>query len=383
MNRVSIVNLAGRAYHVEEAGVTAITVWQETARQRLAGDPDRDELLLDFERAIADRCEELVTRDRDVVTTRHVATILAALGAVEPANISTGSSSAIAEPAGEPDTTELPRTQPNPEPTATGWRNRKLYRLPPPEGRFRGVCAGIAAYLRIDVTMVRLATVALTFLTHGVAILAYVVLAVVLPMADTTDKRATARGAGITAEEMIARARGGAVPALQSLGSPILGVLRALTRIMHGVLVSIIWVVAAAWAVQVTWLFVNGGGLASAFDRGTSTWLIALWVTCLAWVVIVAALALNTAVALVAGDRDPRRSRTRETAVASVAGAATIVALIGIAAIPAANSRQLEELRHGHARVHAYGEQLCIGDGSFGGALLCHRGDHQINVGPG
>jgi hypothetical protein len=52
MNRVTIVNLAGRAWHVEEAGAQALDAWFADARARLASDPDLDEVMLDFERAI-------------------------------------------------------------------------------------------------------------------------------------------------------------------------------------------------------------------------------------------------------------------------------------------------------------------------------------------
>ena len=85
MNRVTIVNLAGRAWHVEDPGFEPLDDWLSDACARLTSDPDRDELVLDVERAIADRFQHLVPGDRDVVTATHVANVLAALGTVEPA----------------------------------------------------------------------------------------------------------------------------------------------------------------------------------------------------------------------------------------------------------------------------------------------------------
>ena len=46
-----------------------------------------------------------------------------------------------------------------------------------------GVCAGIAEYLNIDPVFVRMGF-ALLFLTHGVGLLVYIILAIVMPEAD-------------------------------------------------------------------------------------------------------------------------------------------------------------------------------------------------------
>ena len=51
MNRVEIVNLAGRAYHIERGGAEALDAWLARARESLSNDPDRDDLLLDFEQS--------------------------------------------------------------------------------------------------------------------------------------------------------------------------------------------------------------------------------------------------------------------------------------------------------------------------------------------
>ena len=79
MNRVTLINLAGRALYVEDEGVEAIDSWMKAARATLEGDPDRDELLVDFEQAIADRCATHTGTATDVITTRAVEEMLSAL----------------------------------------------------------------------------------------------------------------------------------------------------------------------------------------------------------------------------------------------------------------------------------------------------------------
>ncbi len=61
--------------------------------------------------------------------------------------------------------------------------NRKLERIEQDE-MIAGVCAGIADYFNLDVTIVRLAFVLLGFASAGTAILLYFVLTLVMPERD-------------------------------------------------------------------------------------------------------------------------------------------------------------------------------------------------------
>lgn len=58
---------------------------------------------------------------------------------------------------------------------------KRLYRIPD-QGQLTGVAAGLAAYFNIDPTIVRVLFVVGAFLTDGLAVLAYFILAVVLPV---------------------------------------------------------------------------------------------------------------------------------------------------------------------------------------------------------
>lgn len=61
---------------------------------------------------------------------------------------------------------------------------RKLYRLPD-EAMVAGVAAGLARYLEMNVGLTRLLFVALVFLTAGAAVIAYIVLAIIMPTPST------------------------------------------------------------------------------------------------------------------------------------------------------------------------------------------------------
>ncbi|MEX0668388.1 MAG: PspC domain-containing protein [Candidatus Saccharimonadales bacterium] len=57
---------------------------------------------------------------------------------------------------------------------------QKLYRIPE-EGVIAGVCAGLADYFDIDVTLIRVIFVVLTFAGAGFGVLLYILLAILTP----------------------------------------------------------------------------------------------------------------------------------------------------------------------------------------------------------
>lgn len=60
----------------------------------------------------------------------------------------------------------------------------KLLRRLPQQGQIAGVCAGLAEYTNIDVTLVRVVFIILAVITGGGFILIYIVMAIVMPPAD-------------------------------------------------------------------------------------------------------------------------------------------------------------------------------------------------------
>ena len=66
-----------------------------------------------------------------------------------------------------------------------------------------GVCNGIAAYINVDVTWVRIAFVLVTIFSWGGMIFVYIALAFIVPTADTAEDRAAAFGMPFNTEELI------------------------------------------------------------------------------------------------------------------------------------------------------------------------------------
>jgi phage shock protein C len=62
---------------------------------------------------------------------------------------------------------------------------KTLYRLPK-QGQIAGVCAGLAEYLDMDVTLVRIIFVVLLLATGGTIVLLYIILSIILPVDQAT-----------------------------------------------------------------------------------------------------------------------------------------------------------------------------------------------------
>ncbi|HEY1793952.1 MAG TPA: PspC domain-containing protein [Opitutaceae bacterium] len=203
MNKVITINLNGNAYQLEENGYEALRAYLDNASRRLEGNPDRDEIIADIEQSIADKFRGALGVAKSVVVTKEVEDVIREMGPVQ----------------GEEGPAEGPAAAPGdgPAPQAAGPRMpRRLYRIR--EGaRIGGVCNGLAAYLGIEVTIIRLIFVFVA-LTFGAGVLAYLIMMFVIPSAETPAEKAEAYGSPATAEEFIRRAREGYYTGLRSFG---------------------------------------------------------------------------------------------------------------------------------------------------------------------
>jgi phage shock protein PspC (stress-responsive transcriptional regulator) len=202
MNKVITINLGGNAYQLEEAGYDSLRAYLENAAARLQGNPDKDEIVSDIERAIADKFRALLGVNKTVVEAKEVAAVIAEMGPIE-ADLGDAAAPGASGPG------------PAKEAPAAGQSGnpRRLYRIYD-GAMISGVCNGIAAYINVDPTLVRLAFVLLT-LVWGTGALVYIIMAIVVPVAHSPEEKAAASGAPSTAQEFIRRAREGYYEAMK------------------------------------------------------------------------------------------------------------------------------------------------------------------------
>jgi phage shock protein PspC (stress-responsive transcriptional regulator) len=189
MRRVITISLNGNAYQLEDDAHAVLASYLDDAGRALSANPDREEILADLEQAVAEKCARFLSAHKTVLSKRELEQIVAEMGPVDGAPAATP---------GDP----APAGQEKPAQDAT----RRLYQIS--EGAIvSGVCNGIAAYLGVDVTLVRVVFVLLVFLTGGVAIFAYLVLMFVVPYAQTSEEHAAARGVPFNARALVERAK--------------------------------------------------------------------------------------------------------------------------------------------------------------------------------
>ncbi|HET6956449.1 MAG TPA: PspC domain-containing protein [Vicinamibacterales bacterium] len=193
MQKVVTINLNGNAYQIDDAGYAALVAYLEGADVSLKDNPDRAEIVADLEQAIADKCQGFLGPHKTVVTAAEVTQIIREMGPVE------GSASADASSSG------ASARQTSSDPAGSS-APRRLYLIH--EGAMlAGVCNGLAAYVHVDVTIVRIVFLFLALVSRGGFGLVYLVLAFVIPPADTPEQRAAAHGQPFNARELIDRAK--------------------------------------------------------------------------------------------------------------------------------------------------------------------------------
>jgi phage shock protein PspC (stress-responsive transcriptional regulator) len=195
MQKVVTISLNGIAYQLEEPGYNQLRTYLERAEARLQDSPDRAEVMADLEQAIGEKCRAVLGPHKTVVNNSEVERIIEEMGPVESPDEkekSAGSTGDAAAGSG---------AQPNMPPP-----RKRLFQIR--EGAmWMGVCNGIAAYLNVDVTWVRIAFVLLTIFSSGFWFLVYLVLMFVVPVANTPEDRAAAFGMPFSTEELISRAK--------------------------------------------------------------------------------------------------------------------------------------------------------------------------------
>ena len=221
MNTVVIVNLNGIAFHLEEPGFQTLRAYLDGAQSQLAANPDKSEIMSDLEQAIADKCAHYLNPHKNVLTAAEIDDVVRQMGPVQSEGGAAPSDSPPPNGAAQPGAGAAPHAASTQQAgagpggsqsanaasgTSAGPSVRRLYQIR--EGAMiSGVCTGIAAYLDIDVTVVRILFALFTVLTYGLGVTVYILMMLVIPFANTDEEHAAASGAPFNAQQVIDRAK--------------------------------------------------------------------------------------------------------------------------------------------------------------------------------
>jgi len=160
------VNIGGRIFNIDDDAYECLNNYLLRLRNFFAAEQGYQEIIADIEMRIAELLNQQKENGLQIITLAHIQEVIASMG--EPDQFSDSE-------------TEKPKSAP-------GVKTRgKLFR-DPDNRQIGGVAAGIAAWFGIDPVWVRLIFAAFT-LFYAVGIIVYVVLWLILPVAQTTSEK--------------------------------------------------------------------------------------------------------------------------------------------------------------------------------------------------
>lgn len=172
MKKVININFQGRVIPIEESAYDMLKQYVESLRKFFANEEGRDEIINDIEGRIAELFGDILKKGATCITDDAVTGIINSMG--RPEDFEGEETNVKSQLGGE----EKTYTYTNTASTEASPRGR-LYR-DDNEKIIGGVCGGLANYLRIDPTIVRLVFALITFM-GGSGILLYILFWIILP----------------------------------------------------------------------------------------------------------------------------------------------------------------------------------------------------------
>lgn len=206
MKKVVNVSVGGRSFSLDEDAYARLLTYFDHFKARLDRDTQsaKEEVMADLENRIAELFDQGTGgASYRVVNLAIVTKVVEQLGMPDGSmEHETGASSqGQNQESGTDD--EYPRSGLGVDFTyngAQGTSRRRLFR-DLDNKTIGGVCAGLAAFLNVDLTIVRIVSL-LTLLLWGTGFLVYLVLWIVVPVAKTPADKCMMRGLEPTAENM-------------------------------------------------------------------------------------------------------------------------------------------------------------------------------------
>jgi phage shock protein PspC (stress-responsive transcriptional regulator) len=205
MRPVISVSLNGRAYQLEDDAHAALANYLDAAARALSGNPDQAEILADLEQAIADKCERCLGPHKTVVARTEIEQVIREMGPVD-AGAGGGAQHDGTPPGGEAHGSGAAGADAGAAGQSGTGTSKRLYQIS--DGALiSGVCKGIAVYLDVDVTLVRVIFAVAAVLTGGLGTLAYILMMFIVPYANTPEEHAAARGLPFNARVLVEQAK--------------------------------------------------------------------------------------------------------------------------------------------------------------------------------
>lgn len=171
MKKIININLSGRVIPIEDSAYEKLQGYIESLRRHFAHEEGRDEIINDIESRIAELMNDKIRKGASCITDADIDGIISSMGRPEDFDEETADSENAQSANGN--------QQYSYGSTRTSGRNR-LYR-DTSDKLIGGVCSGLAAYMNVDPSIVRILFAIVTFGGFGVGFLIYLILWMILP----------------------------------------------------------------------------------------------------------------------------------------------------------------------------------------------------------
>lgn len=182
MKRTLNINIGNSIIHIEEDAYELLTNYLIEVKQHFGKSADDFEIVSDIENRIAEMfLEVLESQQKQVIELADVQVVTGLMGSVKDFDNEAGEE----EPAAAYNTHTGP----------TAFAERRIYR-DTDEGMVAGVCSGLSHYLKIDVSILRIA-LCLTVFLAGSGVIAYLILWITIPKANSRSEKMAMKGEAV------------------------------------------------------------------------------------------------------------------------------------------------------------------------------------------
>ncbi|MBP9762550.1 PspC domain-containing protein [Patescibacteria group bacterium] len=237
MKKTISITLGGRVFLIEEDGFHVLEAYLNGLKEHYSQDDSVVELMADIETGLAEKCSDRLGSQKQALTREDVEEVIRVMGRLEDLTAEEGAeaSSVASERVAETNDRE--------KDSAT---RKRLYR-DSDDQMIAGVCSGLAAYFGVSIVLIRIAFIILTFV-NGLGILLYLILWVVMPLAETQAQKFEMRGKPLNVDEIEQMVKEKA----QTMGREGKKMLSLPAAIIGAILAAIQSVVRVVWPIVTT-----------------------------------------------------------------------------------------------------------------------------------
>ncbi len=183
MKKVININFQGRVIPIEESAYDMLKQYVESLRRFFANEEGRDEIINDIEGRIAELFGESLKKGSTCITEDDVNKVIAGMG--RPEDFEGEEGKVHSQLGGDEHNQQHTDASDNAPPRGRLYRDES-------DKILGGVCGGLANYLRVDPTIIRLVFALITF-GAGTGILLYILLWIILPSKSLQQTSSTKR----------------------------------------------------------------------------------------------------------------------------------------------------------------------------------------------